>query len=52
MSKFESLIYVLVSWVFHNVHFLHFYVLKMRYLIIRQRVWLNQWLWIYLFWDY
>ena len=34
----ESLIYVLVSGVFHNVHFRHFGELKMRFLLIRQRV--------------
>jgi len=35
MSNAESLIYVLVSCVFHNVHFRHFGDLKMRFLIIR-----------------
>jgi len=35
MSNDESLIYVLVSWVFHNVHFRHFGDLKMRFQIIR-----------------
>jgi len=38
MSNDESLIYVLVSWVFINVHFGHFGELKMRFLLIRQRV--------------
>jgi len=38
MSNDESFIYVLVSWVFHNVHFRNFTGLKMRFLIIRQRV--------------
>ena len=38
MSNDETLISVLFSWVFHNVHFRHFGVLKMRFLIIRQRV--------------
>jgi len=43
MSNDVSLIYLLVSWVFHNVHFRHFGVLKMRFLIIRRRVLLSQW---------
>jgi len=47
MSNDESLIYVLVSWVFHNVYFRHFGDLKMRFLLIRQRVILNQIFWIY-----
>jgi len=38
MSNDEILIYVLVSWVFHNVHFRRFCDLKMRFLLIRQRV--------------
>jgi len=48
MSNDVSLIYVLLSWVFHNVHFRHFGGLKIRFLIIRQRVLLSQWFWIYL----
>jgi len=52
MSNDESLIYVLVSWVFHNVHFRHFVVLKMRFLFICHRVLLSQKFWIYLCWDY
>jgi len=51
MSNDESLICVLVSFVFHNVHSRNFFVLKMRFLIIRHRVLLSQWLWIYLCWD-
>jgi len=51
MTNDESLVYVLVSWVFHNVHFRHFGGLKMRFLIIRQRVLLSQWIWICLCWD-
>jgi len=42
MSNDDRLIYVLVSLVFHNVHFRHFGPLKMRFLIIRQRVLLCQ----------
>jgi len=42
MSNFDSLIYVLVTQVFQNVHFRHFGDLKMRFLIIRQRVLLGQ----------
>jgi len=38
MSNVESLIYVLVSWVFHNVHFRNFRDLKMQFLLIRHRV--------------
>jgi len=38
MSNYESVIYVLVPWVIHNVHFQHFGELKMRFLLIRQRV--------------
>jgi len=38
MSNDESLIDVLNSGVLHNVHFSHFVELKMRFLIIRQRV--------------
>jgi len=52
MSNIDSLIYVLNSRVFNNVHFRHFGVLKMRFLILRQRVLLSQLFWIYLFWDY
>ena len=44
----ESLIYVLVSWVFHNVHLRHFGDLKMGFLLILQRVFLSQRFWIYL----
>jgi len=33
MSNDDKLIYVLVSWVLHNVHFLHFSCLKMRFLL-------------------
>jgi len=51
MSNDESLIYVLLSWVYHNVHFRDFGGLKMRVLLIRQRVLLSQWIWIYLCWD-
>jgi len=42
MSNEENLIYVLISWVFHNVHFLHFGQLKMRFLLIRQRALLRK----------
>jgi len=42
MSIGDSLIYVLVPLVFNNVHFRNFGCLKMRYLIIRQRVLLSQ----------
>jgi len=35
MSNDVSLIYVVVSWVFHNFHFLHLGGLKTRFLIIR-----------------
>jgi len=38
----DSLIYVLVSLVFNNVHFRHFGDLKMRFLLIRQQVFLIQ----------
>jgi len=38
MSIEETLIYVLISYMFHNVHFRHLEELKMRFLIIRQRV--------------
>jgi len=51
MSNDETVIYVLVSWVLHNLHFRHFGELKMRFMLIRQRVLLSQWFWIYLFWD-
>jgi len=43
MSNDVSLIYVVVSWVFHTVHFRHFGGLKMWFLIIRLRVLLIQW---------
>jgi len=52
MSNGESLIYVLLPWVFHNFNFRQFGDLKMRFLIIGQRVLLSQWFWIYLFWYY
>ena len=52
MSNDETVIYVLVSWVLHNVHFRHFGELKMRFMLIRHRVLLRQWFWIYLYWDY
>jgi len=42
MNNDDSLIYVLVSLVFHNVHFRHLGDLKMRILLIRQRVLLSQ----------
>jgi len=51
MSKVDTLIYVLVSREFHNVHFRYFGNLKMRFLIIRQQVLLCQWFWIYFCWD-
>jgi len=38
MSNDESLIYILISWVFNIVHFRHFGELKMRFLFIRQGV--------------
>jgi len=41
MSNDDSLIYVLVCWVFHNVHFRHFGDLKMRFLLIRQQALLS-----------
>jgi len=47
MSNDESLIYVLVSWEFHNVYFRHFGQLKLLFLIIRQRILLCQWFWKY-----
>ena len=47
----DSLIYLLVSLVFSNVHFRHFGDLKMRFLLIRQQVFLIQWFWIYFCWD-
>ena len=47
----RNLIYVLVSKVFHNVHFRHFGELKMRFLNIRQQVGWSQSLCIYLCWD-
>jgi len=49
MSNDESLIYVLVSWVFHNVHFRNFTELKMLFQLIRQRVLLRQWFWLHLY---
>jgi len=49
MSNDESLVYVLVYWVFHNVHFRHFGDLKMRFLLIRQRILLSQWFLIYFY---
>jgi len=51
LSNNEILIYVLDSWVFHNVHFRHFGWLKMRSLIIRKRVLLSQSFWIHFCWD-
>jgi len=51
MSNDEILICVLNSGVLHNVHFRHFGELKMRFLLIRQRVKLNQQFWIYKDWD-
>jgi len=42
MSNDESLIYVLVSLEFHNVRFRQFGNLKMRFLLIRQRLLLSQ----------
>jgi len=42
MSNDESLIYVLVSSVFLNVNLGHLGELKMRFLLIRQRVLLSQ----------
>jgi len=51
MFNDESLIYGLVPWVFHNVHFRHFGELKMRFLFIRQRVLLSQWFWLSLYWH-
>jgi len=50
-SNDNSLIYVLLSLVYQNVNFRHFVGLKMRFLIIRQRVLLSGWFWIYLCWD-
>jgi len=52
MSNDVSLFYVLVSWVFHNVHFRHFGDLKIRILLILQRVLVRQLFWLYLCWDY
>jgi len=51
MSNDDTLIYVTISWLFHNVHFRHFGELNMLFLLIRQRVLLSQWFWIYLYWD-
>jgi len=42
MTNDDRLIYVLVSCLFHNVHFRHFGGLKMRFLLIRQRLLLSQ----------
>jgi len=42
MSNDVSVIYVLISWVFHNVHFRHFRKLKMRFQHIRQWVLLKK----------
>jgi len=42
MSNDESLIYVLRYLEFHNVHFRDFGYLKMRFLLIRQRILLSQ----------
>jgi len=42
MTNDDRLIYVLVSCVFLNVHIRHLGGLKMRFLLIRQRVFLNQ----------
>jgi len=43
MSNDENLIYLLVPCVFHIVHFRHFGDLKMRFLLICERVLLSQW---------
>jgi len=51
MCNDESVIYVLVSWVLHNVHFRHFGELKMWFLLICQRVLLSQWFSIYFLWN-
>jgi len=51
LSIDQSFIYVFVSSVFHNVHLWHFGDLKMRFLLIHQRVFLNQCFWICLCWD-
>jgi len=51
MSNDESIIYVLLSWVFHNILFRQFGKLKMRFLLICQRVLLSQWFCIYLYWG-
>jgi len=42
MSNYDNVIYKLVSWVFHNVHFRHFGKLKMRFQYIRQWVLLKK----------
>jgi len=42
MSNDERLIYVLVSWVFHNLHFRHFGKLKMLFQLIHQWVLLKK----------
>jgi len=49
MTNDDRLIYILVSCVFHIVHFRHFDGQKMRFLLIRQRVLLSQCIWIYVF---
>jgi len=51
MSNDESLIYVLDYLVLRNVYFRHFGELKKGFPLIRQRVFLIQYFWIYLDWD-
>ena len=51
MSNDESLKYVTVSFVFHNVLFRHFIWVKMRFLFIRQRDLLSQTFWMHFCWD-
>jgi len=51
MSNDESLIYVLVYECSTLLIFRHFGELKLRFLLICQRVLLSQWFWIYLYWD-
>jgi len=51
LSNDERFIYVLDFLVFHNIHIRHFGGLKMRFLLICQRVLLSQSFWIYLSWD-
>jgi len=51
VSNEGSLSYVLVSRVFQNVLFRHFGGLKIRFLLIRQRVLLCHLIWKYLCWD-